>query len=94
MDKIEELRNLKADYREGGNLKEEWLVCIILQNKHRVTEHFTNSLTTLMAKIDKLAQKFLNGTVDHQAYTLEWDQLVRDAMKVIDQVEQALSREE
>lgn len=90
-DDLQQLRSLRLAYREGGDLKEiiDGVVTIVKKSTSHSVE-VTDGLVKLKAKVDQLAQSFLKGTMDRATYTLEWDQLVRDTMKVIDQLEQEI----
>ncbi len=93
MNDLQELRSLKLAYREGGDLRD--IIDRLLDKTKRSpfdSPALINSLISLKDKVDNLAQRFLKGALDRNVYTLEWDELVRDTMKIIDQLEKELDR--
>ncbi|MDW3194390.1 MAG: alpha/beta fold hydrolase [Cytophagales bacterium] len=83
-----ELRGLKHAYQEGGDL-EDILNRLISIAKRSFTDNsaYTDSLMDLKDKVNLLAKTYREGKIETQAYGPKWDEIVRDTLMVIDQME-------
>lgn len=94
-DDLQKLQSLRLAYREGGDLRViiDGVIAIARSSSPNSTA-LTDVLTELKHKVNQLARGFLDGTIDSNAYTLAWDQVVRDTMKTIDLLEQVMVDED
>lgn len=85
---LQELGGMRMDLRDGGDLRK---IIDRLISKTALSPsqgpQLKDSLTQLKDQLNKLAQSFLQGTIKRTDYTLEWDEIVRSVLRIIEQLE-------
>lgn len=87
MNHLQKLRSLKIADQEGEDLRN--IIDRVLTIAE-ISAHETSIIKTLQGlkgKIDPLAKRWLEKSIDIQTYTLDWDQIVRDSTKAIEELE-------
>ena len=85
---LRELGSLKSQFREGGDPGQ------IIGRVMEMTEvapsngqEIFDKLAELKARLENIAECWVKGTISRDAYTLEWGDIVRGTIKVIEQMQ-------